>query len=62
MAEKLADQYREDKRTQNEWRGTVNDFIAILRGQKSALYAAWSILISLIGVAISIYAALKPGG
>lgn len=61
MAEKLAQQNREDKAAANEWRGTINDFIAVLRGQKSGISSTWSVLISLISVAIAVYAATKGG-
>lgn len=59
LSEKLAAQYREDKASQNEWRQTVNDMMALLRGKNAGISTAWGVLIAVLSIVIAIYAALK---
>jgi len=59
-AEMLAEQYRQDKGAQNEWRGTVNDLLSVIKGRLGGISAAWGVLISILSVGIAVYAAIKP--
>jgi len=63
-AKVLAESMREYKESQNEWRGTVNDILSVMRGSKSGIkeFVGWiafaiTLVVGVLGVFI---VRLKP--
>jgi flagellar biosynthesis chaperone FliJ len=50
----LARKYKEDKDSQNEWRGTVNDIISKTSGSSIGMQKMWGAIVILVGLAVSL--------